>query len=281
MNAFLHALRIGTCIAFGAFALGGASLANGPPTTVNAEAAPDNSFHDFDLILGSAVQSARFNILDFGDVPVGKVERAKLLLRNRSSVNRVLDLFAFGDYVSANWTKPNGRVNSRLDVPANGIAEIEVELLCTNVSTQRPQVIAILSNHVPVMSVLVAYLAHPAKLIAPTITTPPLTSGNGTSYGPWYFVSSGPSPYGYTYEKDSFSTSGSTPNNGHRACSDWVECVRVVANDTHVIYRFRIQGYQHDSTHHDSTVDAAAALTVTYRLKPEQAPGLKMRETGP
>lgn len=236
------------------------------------------TFDSVEISVNGVTQKSRIHILDFADIPTGQTQTAKLQVHNLTDRQLVLDLFAWGDYVAATWHDTDQAVITRRLLPSHGSTEIEIELNCSDTSKQALQLVSLAENSVPVTTILVAYVAHPPTLVLP-IVTGAYQSGLGAKWSVYYTVPSGPAPYGYKYLTDSFDTAGSDPAGNSRNCGFNVDCQKVQANDQDVIWQFKIQGYEHDWTHSDSSVKAEGHLTVVYQLKSPPAPTLKTVET--
>jgi len=235
------------------------------------------TFDSIEISLNGMVQKARIHIVDFGDIAMGQPKSAKLELRNLSDRQLTLDMFTWGDYLKTTWHEIEQAVVTRKLVPPKSSVAIDIELNCTDVAKQRLQLVSLAENSVPVTTLVIAYVAHPPTLVLP-IVTGAYQSGLGAKWSDYYTVPSGPAPFGYTYSSDSFDTAGSDPAGNSRNCGFNVDCKKIQADDKNVVWKFSIQGYEHDWSHSDSSVKAQGNLTVVYRLNSPPTPVLKTVE---
>ncbi len=270
-----------TCLAVGLVSWSVASLfgqAPKKPTSPTVKPPVAASYDDVEIALGGKTQKARFHIVDFGDIPAGQAQNAKLVVHNASDRHVTLDMFVWGDYLTAAWRDTDQAVITRRIIPSKASAELDVSINCTDLTKQRLQLVSLAENSVPVTTIILGYVAHLPKAVLPIITGA-YQSGLGKKWSTYYTVPSGPAPFGYTYLSDSFDTAGSDPAGNGRNCGFNVDCKKIQANDSDVIWQFSIQGYEHDWSHSDSSVKAQGLLTIVYRLKDPPPPTLKMIET--
>jgi hypothetical protein len=238
---------------------------------------PAANFDALEISLNGATQKTRIHIIDLGDIGSGQGQVLKIGVRNTTTRRLTLDMFPRGDGLEATWSPAEPPVVTRKLVDPNKTALIDVRFTPPDSAHQTLQMLTIFENAVPVTGVIIGYLAHPPTITLP-IVTPPYQSALGKGWSGWYKVPSGPAPKGYTFASDAFGTAGSAPGGGSRSCGSWVDCQRLQANDDNVVWQFKIQGYEHDWTHTDSSVQAVGFLTVVYQLKSPPAPTLKMVE---
>jgi hypothetical protein len=257
--------------------LSSATLSAQPARAKRPATPPAANFDDLEISLNGASQKARIHIADLGDLATGQTQSLKITVRNISMRRVTLDMFPRGDSIEAVWNPAEPPVVTRKGIDPGSSASIDIRFTPPDPGHQTLQMLTMFENAVPVTSVVIGYLAHPPTITLP-IVTPPYQSALGTQKSVWYTVPSGPAPLGYTYLSNSFGTAGSDPAGNSRSCGNWVDCEPLRADDFNVVWRFRIQGYEHDWTHSDSSVQAVGALTVVYTLKPPAAPVLKTVE---
>ena len=238
------------------------------------------SFDSVEISLNGATQKARIHIIDLGDVASGQNQILRVEGRNTTTRRLTLDMFPRGEGLDATWSPAERPVFSRKMIDPQASASIDLRFNPPDPALQGLQMVTMFENAAPVTSIIIGYLAHPATITLP-IVTPPYQSGLGKQKSFWCTVHSGPTPKGYTYASNAFETAGSSPGGTSLNCVNWVECQPIQANDNDVSWQFRIQGYEHDWTHQNSSVQAVGALTVIYNLKPPPAPVLKAIEKEP
>ena len=94
--------------------------------------------------------------------------------------------------------------------------------------------------------------------------SPPVPSGKGADFSPWYEIVSDPNPgYGLT--------SATLRLEGTHTCGRWAVCEQVTRSSDFVKWRFRIQGTK-EVLPSEGILREKALLTTTWKKKVDKAP---------
>jgi len=210
--------------------------------------------------VGDSQASGTRLLVQLGSVAVGDIRQFKVEIAKPAATALRIRAFCEGKWVTCSWdgASRSDRADSNRPVETLKVAfeasEEARTLQYILVTDDRGATLAFIGLN---------YQLFVKKQVDLNFVTPPYVSGDGTAFGPWYTVCSGPVTEGYQLVGEEFTASGEET----RACGRWLNCEKLQSDQTNVCYRFQIQGKEEQAGKNPREIKKGSAnLKVTWRL---------------